>query len=239
MSARSERELLGYREGVAEVLALPPATLQALAPAAAGARSQLGQDLFALYANGVERGGYFVEFGATDGRTLSNTYLLEDGYGWRGILAEPARKWHDALRANRGCHIETDCVWRATGERLAFLEAGVGELSTIAQFAGADHHAGARRGAREYTVRTISLLDLLDKYDAPPRIDYLSVDTEGSEFDILSAFDFSRYRFGAITVEHNHTPRRADLHALLARHGYERRFEGLSMSDDWYVPRAP
>src|ERR1017187_1984592 len=50
-------------------------------------KSQLRQDLMVLSELDFKRGGYFVEFGATNGVTLSNTYLLEKEYGWTGILA--------------------------------------------------------------------------------------------------------------------------------------------------------
>ncbi len=63
-----------------------------------GGRSQLGQDIFALAANKFKRGGYFVEFGATNGIDLSNTYALEKEYGWKGILSEPATVWHEDLK---------------------------------------------------------------------------------------------------------------------------------------------
>ena len=53
-------------------------------------KSQIGQDLFALYALDWKRSGYFVEFGATNGVDLSNTFLLEKDFAWTGILAEPA-----------------------------------------------------------------------------------------------------------------------------------------------------
>ncbi|MGN3973921.1 FkbM family methyltransferase [Tsuneonella sp. SYSU-LHT278] len=203
----------------------------------AESQSQLNQDLFALDANGWKRGGFFVEFGATDGKSLSNTWLLEKAFGWTGILAEPARRWHAALAAaGRAAAIERDCVWEKSGETLEFAEAEWGELSTITSFRDHDHHD--RRGARTYRVPTISLVDMLDRHNAPAHIDYLSIDTEGSEYAILSAFDFERYRFGAITVEHNFTPYREKLHALLTAHGYRRTLEDLSQFDDWYIAQG-
>lgn len=198
--------------------------------------SQLGQDLFALTFNGHRRGGFFVEFGGTDGVGLSNSYLLEKGFEWQGIVAEPDRSWHAKLHENRSCHIETDCVWRKTGETLKFASVEVGELSTIADFAKGDQFASARKGASTYDVQTISLLDLLDKYDAPKAIDFLSVDTEGSEYEILSAFDFSAYKFNFVTIEHNYTKTRSKLRQLMEANGYQRVFETLSRFDDWYIP---
>ena len=96
-----------------------------------------------------------------------------------------------------------------------------------------------RRGLRdnytEYDLQTISLLDLLHGFGAPRHIDFLSIDTEGSELLILQAFDFSRYRFGAITVEHNYSSIREPLHNHLVLHGYRRIWPEISAHDDWYV----
>ena len=69
-------------------------------------QAQLWQDLFVLHELGMKRDGYFVEFGATNGVSLSNTYLLEKQFGWKGILAEPARCWHAAREKNRSAAIE-------------------------------------------------------------------------------------------------------------------------------------
>lgn len=201
-------------------------------------KSQLGQDLFVLAGTGFRKNGFFVEFGATNGRDLSNTWLLEKCFHWNGILAEPARTWHGALRANRSCWIETACVWTETGSDLTFNEAPVPELSTIEAFTGCDHHGASRQGGCSYAVPTISLQDLLDRYDAPNVIDYLSLDTEGSELEILQAFDFDKYAFRTITCEHNFTSNREAIHALLTSKGYVRVFEHLSRWDDWYAHSA-
>ena len=84
-------------------------------------------------------------------------------------------------------------------------------------------------------MSTISLLDMLEKYDAPAHIDYLSIDTEGSEFEILSAFDFTRHSFSVITCEHNYTSNREKIHGLLSEHGYTRIMTDVSQFDDWYI----
>jgi len=198
-------------------------------------RSQLLQDIFVLSQLNFKRNGFFVEFGATDGVALSNTYLLEKNYGWKGILAEPSVRWHAALEGNRRCFIEESCVWKESGLSLSFKETAEAELSTITDFISIDDHERARKRGQMYEVKSISLIDLLKKYDAPKEIDYLSLDTEGSEYEILSNFDFSCYQFKIITCEHNYTPARPKIFDLLTAHGYRRRFEDVSLWDDWYV----
>ena len=212
-----------------------PATMPPLLDDVWRSKSQHWQDLFVLLELGQKRNGYFVEFGAASGVGLSNTYLLESQYGWTGILAEPAQCWHAELRVNRNCHIETRCVWRESGQSLSFNETTLPVLSTISDYSASDLHAKSRQRGTQYDVETISLFDLLRKYDAPSTIDYLSIDTEGSEYEILSHFDFERYRFRTITCEHNHSPMRQKLFDLLTSKGYQRRFETLSGQDDWYV----
>lgn len=200
----------------------------------ANSQSQIGQDLFVLDALGWKRGGHFVEFGAADGATLSNTHLLEKHFGWTGILAEPSPAWRTKLQASgRSAVLDFDCVWTTTGETMAFTDASVPELSTMSQFVKSDRHNRRRIGSA--SVKTVSLVDLLDRHNAPDVVDYLSIDTEGSEFDILNAFDFDRYRFRCITCEHNFTPQREKIYDLLTGHGYRRVSEAHSMFDDWYI----
>lgn len=200
--------------------------------------SQFRQDLFVLAALDHKRNGYFVEFGATNGIDSSNTYLLETEFGWTGILAEPARVWHQQLRLNRRSHIDFGCVWSASDEVVDFMETDDALYSTASKFAASDAHADVRRHGKSYAVPSISLEGLLAKYDAPRLIDYLSIDTEGSEFEILKAFDFEKHEFSVITCEHNFGPNRERVRRLLERRGYERKLEQVSRVDDWYVRRG-
>lgn len=194
--------------------------------------SQLRQDLFALSRTDFMRGGFFVEFGATDGVEHNNSWLLEHEFGWRGILAEPARGWHAALKANRGCAIDTRCVWRESGQSVHFTETPRTKNSAISSLVKTSRKL---RGT-SYEVETVSLDDLLETHGAPSVIDYLSVDTEGSEYEILAALDFDRWSFRVLTVEHNFARQREDIHALLTGKGYVRVLEDVSRFDDWYVP---
>ena len=199
-------------------------------------QSQIRQDLLVLAVLNFKRNGFFVEFGAADGLHLSNTYLLEKEFGWTGILAEPARIWHSKIPQNRPETIlEKRCVWVESGKELEFWETKNPELSTLANSENTDEHAQARLGAEHYLVPTISLVDLLEKYSAPLNPDYLSIDTEGTEFQILESFDFTKYQFKVITCEHNYSQDRKKVFGLLTSQGYVRVLEATSDFDDWYV----
>lgn len=202
----------------------------------AESHGQLFQDLFVLHELSEKTNGFFVEFGATNGKSLSNTFLLEKKYGWTGILAEPAKAWHSELEANRGCTIDHRCVAEKTGQVVSFNETELLELSTIDKYSSNDARANERASGRRYEVETVSLNDLLGQHNAPAEIDYLSVDTEGSELSILQNLDFARYRPNIITVEHNFVAStRSAINALLARQGYIQKYSQFSIFDDWYV----
>jgi FkbM family methyltransferase len=201
-------------------------------------KSQLQQDLFVLLSLKFKRGGFFVEFGATDGLSISNTYMLEKNFDWKGILAEPARIWHKSLKQSRSAQIETKCIWKESGKVLQFNETEVSELSTLDSYSNLDLHAHYRESGVKYPVETISLFDLLVENNAPSFIDYLSIDTEGSEFEILEKFDFNAYTFGFITCEHNYTENRGKVFSLLSNQGYVRVFEQYSQFDDWYLHKS-
>jgi FkbM family methyltransferase len=199
--------------------------------------SQLQQDLLAEYIASLtkKQDRFFVEFGASDGVTYSNSYLLERAFGWRGILAEPGKNWHECLSKNRTAILSKDCVWRITGEVIKFAEAKNGEYSTIRDFVSKDSHSLERQDSKIYEVQTVSLGDLLSRHEAPRHINYMSIDTEGSEYEILRTFDIGKYKIDFITIEHNFTENRERIHEFMTENGYIRILEKMSAWDDWYV----
>jgi hypothetical protein len=199
--------------------------------------SQLMQDTLAVFfneSNPEKFEKFFIEFGATDGKTLSNTFLLETDYNWNGILAEPARMWHDTLRQSRRSHIDTRAVWMFSDTELLFRENEIGELSALLNCS--DLSSSNSKPGNDYLVQTISLNDLLEFYNAPKKIGYLSADTEGNEYEILQKFNFNNYKFGFINIEHNYTTDRENISDLLNENGYRRILKEFSKWDDFYIP---
>ena len=195
-------------------------------------KAQLAQDLMVLGISGLKKSGYFVEFGATDGKQLSNTFLLESSFNWSGLLAEPARVWHKSLLRNRACSADFRLVSNVTGSEVEFLEAEQPELSTRVDYTHTDH---LHRTGNSYRVETVTLDDLLSHHGAPAEFDYLSIDTEGSELDVLSGFDVGYWRPRIITIEHNFTSVHDEILKKLLPVGYKQLPPALSKWDSWFV----
>jgi len=203
-------------------------------------KSQLQQDLVAgfLATNhqiSPKITSYFVEFGATNGVTLSNTNFLEKSQNWIGLLAEPARIWHSNLALNRKSKIDFRAVYKNSGEWVSFSEVDLAELSTISKFVGSDIHRNSRKKVRQYEVEVVSLNDLLIEHGSPSIIDYLSIDTEGSEIEILSNFNFEKWQIGFLTVEVTSQKKQIQLDSILAPHGFCRVLSKYSEWEAWYV----
>jgi FkbM family methyltransferase len=205
--------------------------------------SQLGQDVLALAVTEFKRNGYFVEFGAMDGKYASNTYLLEKDYEWTGIVAEPAKVFHKDLTVNRSCTVDHRAVTDVTGNQVEFKEVDeqLGLSGVVEHFHDKDWAVKVRAQSQGpvYTVSTVSLNDLLEQHQAPSNIDYISIDTEGSEYLILKNFNFKKYSVGFFSVEHNNVDTvRTDIKELMEQNGYVRILSEQSEIDDWYVPIA-
>lgn len=200
--------------------------------------SQLGQDIEVLRVFNNKRDGYFVEIGASDGVELSNTHLLEHRYNWKGICCEPIPDRFEKLVANRPNSVCYDvAVYKTTGDYVDFDVCNSYDL-----FSGIPEHIDRHKQAVEsnkstITVFTMSLLDVLNKANAPKFIEYLSIDTEGSELVILEGFNFTKYTFGLIDIEHNFIePRRTEIRTLLELQGYK--YKGENQWDDMYIHQS-
>lgn len=222
---------------------LPEKSKKIISPFMPHSKSQLAQDLFVLAFSKNTKSKFFVEFGATDGLHLSNTWLLEKKLGWEGILAEPAKIWHKSLKKNRDCIIETKCVAAKSGLRYKFLEVNESEkgspsISSVEKYSKNGDWASKIRldNCKRYEVETISLNDLLDKHNAPKEIQFLSIDTEGGELDILKGYDFNKRKILIICVEHNYVEKnRKKIYSFLTKKGYKRVLMKVSKFDDWYI----
>jgi FkbM family methyltransferase len=193
--------------------------------------SELRQEQFVLFVLNNKQNGFFVEFGAMDGVRASNTYMLEKVHGWTGILSEPNPRHHDLLKRNRNCVIDFRCVSDRTGVRVQF------QTASVRGYPGMVGHIyrESRSQGDVIEVETLSLNDLLLQNQAPSEIDYISVDTDGSEPLIMKSFDFGQHRVSVWTIEHNQEPWRQDIKDLMESNGYCRVAESQSRYDDWYV----
>jgi FkbM family methyltransferase len=199
--------------------------------------SQIKQDLFVLYYY-QDTPGFFVEFGALDGVDTSNTYLLETEHDWKGILAEPLPRFKEALQTNRTASLDFRCVSSASGETIQFGEVeDFPALSTAVKLKDQDSVWKQRRqNPKIHDVTTVTLDDLLDEHNAPERIDYLSIDTEGAEYEILSNYSFKR-NFNLMTVEHTNAAEEEKLKKLLFAMDYMIVHKDVSTWENWYAYR--
>lgn len=196
--------------------------------------SQCGQDLLVVdKIFGRKQGGFFLEIGGGDGLYLSNTLVLENDFGWRGILVEPTQAF-DQLVQNRP---KAKCIRAAlSGARktvrlfeikdkgqAAIDPVAAGSNTLLSVIEEIDTDEPVFRPAPEwaevqksYLVEALTLDELLTECGAPEVIDYFSFDVEGAEYGILEPFPFDKWKFNCIGVE---TPP-PELQRLLVANGY-------------------
>lgn len=203
--------------------------------------SQLNQDRIVCEFYNYKRGGYFIDIGANDGITLSNTYLLEQQYGWTGVCVEPMPAVYDKLIQVRTAICDNHALFNKSGESVEFLVSSImgGMLSGISEYISDNYLYNAIRHSESHpiNVQTLTLTDLLDKYNAPTFIEYASIDTEGTEIEILRGFNFDKYTIGYISIEHNYiNSTREKIHDILISNGYL--YKSDNSWDDDYIHKS-
>jgi FkbM family methyltransferase len=207
-------------------------------------KSQLYQDMFASFVIGDKFEKTFFEFGATNGIDLSNSYTLERYLNWKGVLSEPSPQWHDELKKNRPyTNIVSECIWSESDKELNFFVSDVGVLSSLENFKESDKismpgNTQARvKNGKNIIVKTISLNDVIEKQFNSKSPSYISIDTEGSEYEILKNFNFKKYKPLVFTIEHNFTELQLKIDKLMHSNNYIRVFKFLTTFDAWYVEK--
>ena len=191
--------------------------------------AQMGQDLWVLQNLHMRCGrGTFVEFGARNGVEHSNTLYFERTLGWRGILVEADPTQYRNLQTNR------PRSWTYHGA-VCTLAAG-----NTTSFAIADPVHGGWSGmkgtmeptrkhtmAREVVVPCHYLPDLLERHGLR-RVDYMTIDTEGSELSIVEDFPWAEYDVRVVQIEQldervytAQRGREARITAHMRAHGFE------------------
>lgn len=176
-----------------------------------GGVAACGQDILVHELVGQKQGGVFLDIGANDGVTISNTYYLESKFGWTGLAIEPIPSVFEKLKMNRACRAIHGCVTAVPGNA-KFIEVvgGPHMLSTLAT-----HNTGltARRLAKKAKKKGATLneievkcynLNELTRLHGITKVDFLSVDTEGGELDILKSINFDELPVKVISVENNY-----------------------------------
>jgi FkbM family methyltransferase len=184
--------------------------------------------------------GYFVELGANDGRSQSNSLHFERHKKWRGMLVEPCPTAYMRCVMTRSKNTSIYCGCCVEPEKAGGLIpmeyfnlmsvqtdggstfASEGNIEELRLNKGGEPDLAYRFGSYSYT-----LTQLLQQANAPMRIDFLSLDVEGAELSVIKGIDFNRYSFEYILIE---TSQAQAVSQLLEVHNYIL-FESLTKVD--------
>lgn len=141
-----------------------------------------------------KKNGVYIELGALDGVTQSNTKWLEDEYNWTGILIEPSNDKFNECKINRPNNFLFNC---------ACVSFEYNEKTIRGDFNGSPMSSvgGKRRNFYpEVEVVSKSLQSLIDVTEFN-EIDFLSLDVEGYELEVLNGIDFEKQPINFVLIE--------------------------------------
>jgi FkbM family methyltransferase len=192
-------------------------------------KSETGQDFFALSASNFKQGGTFIEFGAYDGINFSNTYLLERKFGWSGILIDPIPSHFESIKRNRNSKSIHAAITSDKQNFVNITESPASNLSKLTE----------RRSIfnKIHKVKAFTLAEVLDKHFPEKKLDFLSIDTEGNDLDILESLDLNNYEINAICVEHNNRIGSEKIISHMNKNRYDLAWSKYSKNDYWFIRR--
>lgn len=214
--------------------------------------SKEGQDKWVLETLSNKTKGIFVDIGAHDGVDDSNSYCLEKYFGWSGLCVEanPNPKSFPRLQSNRSCISENCAVFDRNG--FVDFAARTSRAQTCGIYSDdfINEHTIKQVQNKSFSVIQVpcyTLEFLLEKHSLPNIIDYLSLDVEGAELNILKCFNFNKYKFRTLTIEHGYNEkspvglnihnknRKEKIKDLLIKNGYS--FVKTCVCDDFFVKK--
>ena len=150
--------------------------------------------------------GFFVDIGAHDGISLSNTKFLED-IGWGGVCIEPHPNVYKKLIQNRKCECFNCALWKEdTIVDFLSLSGYTEMLSGIYNSYDKRHYSRIQGELSSYGGQSEIIKIDAKKFESivtEKNIDFLSIDTEGSELEILDTIDFNKFNIKVICIENN------------------------------------
>jgi FkbM family methyltransferase len=178
---------------------------------------------------GRRRDGFFIEVGANDPRGGSQTWLLEQN-GWRGILVEPLSGFYGKLVSAR----PRSKVWQAAcsaPDKRGMAVLHVANLDGFSTLQPQRDSQGVEFNRTE-TVPVVTLDDILEK-EGNPRVDFVSLDVEGGELEVLRGFSLEHFQPSLVLIED--CVRNLDKHRAMTARGYK--LVKRTVLNNWYVPR--
>lgn len=158
------------------------------------------------------KNGFYVDVGAHDGITLNNTLYFEKHNNWTGINIEPIKKVFDELAINRPNNINLNCaVCNSDGETDFLCNEGYTEMiSGIKDTFDCRHfqrleYENSQMGSTTQVIKvnTKKLETIFDEFNVS-RINYLSIDVEGAEFEVIKSINFDKVFIDVIGFENNY-----------------------------------
>lgn len=191
------------------------------------------QDCIAATLHNFKKGGFFVDLAANDAVTFSNTFSLEQRYGWRGLCVEPNPTYHQRLLQLRNCSVVAAAVSDVEGQAsFEFLqEKPPLDESRYAYSHGVYGHLAKRMSKTATAVWTVPFSKLLTETGVPRTIDFMSLDCEGSEEKVMQTFPWRTHIISVLAVEYPS----AGLKASLEKHGYQSICRAGTARDQLYV----
>lgn len=199
--------------------------------------SQAGQDKL-IFENFFKnkKDGFYVDLGAYDGVIGSNTLFFEQNLNWSGILVEPSKNQYSKLKSTRN----SKCINKAVSDENGLLEF-IEVTSGLTMMSGLNQpsfektldivKSDLNSSIEKYNVEVQTFDQLIENSD----IDYLSIDIEGGELNVLKNIDYKQYKIKVISIENNN-PKDISYDEHLQQNGYK--FFGFCGNDQIFYNQS-